>query len=146
MDADDGLEDDEPVAGWLHPDDRLWRHPSELAATPWPASSAAFAEPVAPAEPVAATAPTENATLARGGWQSRPWTIALLGGVIGALLATGLMSISNGLTHRSTTVVRPIEQVVTRAANQTPPLVTSNDAVVSIAQRLRPTIVQINVD
>src|SRR5436190_24081788 len=100
MDADDGLEDDEPVAGWLHPNDRLWRHPSELAATPWPASSAAFAAPVAP------VAPTENATLARGGWQSRPWTIALLGGVIGALLSTGLMSISNGLSHRSTTVGR----------------------------------------
>src|SRR3954447_8944599 len=36
MDADDGLDDDGRDAGWVDPDDRLWRHPSELNETPWP--------------------------------------------------------------------------------------------------------------
>src|SRR5438034_1979730 len=134
MDPDDGLDDDEPVAGWLHPDDRLWRHPSELSATPWPA---ALTE--APAPPPVPSPP-------RTRWQSRPWLTALLGGVIGALLASGLISVSNGITHRSTIVNRPYEQVVTRAANEAPPLVTGDGGVVAIAQRLRPAIVQINVD
>ena len=38
MDPDDELDDDGRDAGWVDPDDRLWRHPSEVAGTPWPAT------------------------------------------------------------------------------------------------------------
>ncbi|MDQ1398022.1 MAG: hypothetical protein QOG64_3281 [Acidimicrobiaceae bacterium] len=129
MDPEDGLEDEEPVAGWLHPDDRLWRHPSEMAEPPWPT-------------------PVARPPLAdESGRAARVWQVALLGGLIGALLTSGVMTISNGIGRRTTTVVRPIEQVVMPTANTGSPLVASPESrVVDIAQRLRPAIVQINVD
>src|SRR5687767_9262768 len=72
MELDDGFDDDEPVARWLPPDDRLWRHPSEVAANPWP-------------------------TVARSrGREPRMWTVALLAGVIGSLLTTGLIAVGGG--------------------------------------------------
>src|SRR5437667_282746 len=58
MEFDDGLEDEPSVFRTPPlPDDRIWRHPSELA----------------PA----------------GGYEARPWTIAVVAGMVGALLASG---------------------------------------------------------
>jgi S1-C subfamily serine protease len=138
MDADDGLDDDGGDAGWVDPDDRLWRHPSELNETPWPDS-------VAGTRGVAPPASDDG-----GRW--RPpgglWTVATLAGVIGAVLATGVIAVAGGLDRPSTTVVRPFEQVVMPASSSGAPtaLRAVNDPVVGIAQRLRPTIVQLVVD
>ena len=132
MKGEEGLDDDEPVGtpegGWLHPDDRLWRHPSELTVTPWPSAIAA---------PAASTRR-----------DARPWSLALLAGAIGALLASGLIATAGGLEGRRTTVIRPIEEVVRplAVADNSVSATTPEDPVVGIAQRIRPAIVQIVVD
>jgi S1-C subfamily serine protease len=125
VDPDDGLEDDGPVFAWLPPDDRLWRHPSELVMDPPPAR--------------------------RGGSAARElehriWTMALLAGLVGAVLATGV-GVAAGRFDRSTTVVRPVERVVdTTSALVTPALDPKETDVVQIAARLRPSIVELQVD
>lgn len=122
VDPDDGMEEDGPVLPWLPPDDRLWRHPSELATSPLPG-------------PVAVAAR-----------DSRVWTVALLAGVIGALLASGV-GVAVGNFQQSTTVVRPVERVVDSTI---PPLTTASSPkqsdVAAIADQLRPAMVGLLVD
>ena len=69
--VDDDADDDASVFGQpLPPDDRLWRHPSELS---WGARAA----------PARASA--------------RPWTLAMAAGTVGAILAVGAITVVNGL-------------------------------------------------
>jgi len=118
----DGIEEDGPVLPWLPPDDRLWRHPSELTTSP---------------------APGGQATIA---WDRRVWTVALLAGVIGAILASSV-GVAVGNFHQSTTVVRPVERVVDSTL---PPLTAVSNPrqsdVAAIADRIRPAIVGLLVD
>src|SRR5690348_3172860 len=68
MDPGESFSDDEPTAGWISPDDRLWRHPSEVAiASPRPARS-----------------------------EPRVWTIAILAGVIASMLTSSLIVAAGG--------------------------------------------------
>lgn len=130
VDPDDGLEEDEPLFPWLPPDDRLWRHPSELAsslagsssAAPNPAShptagtsegagaGAGAATTPSGAGPASGAIATSTAVAVRE-LDRRLWSVALLAGVVGALLASGA-GVMAGQYHHSTTIVRPIEQVV----------------------------------
>src|SRR5947208_12225311 len=106
MDSDYGLEDYDHDAGWVDPDDRLWRHPSELNETPWPTSMR--------------TGVTPGPQLDQGSRWKPPggmWTFAVLAGIIGAVLATGVIAVAGGLDRPSTTVVRPTEQVVMPATS-----------------------------
>ena len=113
-------DDDEPVAGWLHPDDRLWRHPSEVAHPAW-------------APPAAARPP---------GLDSRVWVVAVLGGLIGSLLTTGLITASGGFDRREVP-----SRSVERVASQAPVLrVAAPTTNVEIADRVRPTIAKLTVD
>lgn len=64
----DGPDDEEDPPPWLSPDDRLWRHPSEL--------------PTQPAGDAAR--------------QPRIWTVAIVSGVAGALASLGLVSALGG--------------------------------------------------
>jgi S1-C subfamily serine protease len=68
VDAGDGLSDDESSAGWISPDDRLWRHPSEVALAP---------RAVHRAEP-------------------RLWTVAVLAGVIASMLTSATIVAAGG--------------------------------------------------
>lgn len=68
MDVGDGLGDDEPTAGWISPDDRLWRHPSELEA---PRPKRRRTEP-------------------------RLWSVALLAGLIASLLTSAIIVAAGG--------------------------------------------------
>ncbi|HLY81472.1 MAG TPA: hypothetical protein VKQ71_00735, partial [Acidimicrobiales bacterium] len=124
MDPDD-LEDDGPVFAWLPPDDRLWRHPSELQTSPLhrPHRGSALRE-----------------------IEHRIWAVALLAGTVGALLASGV-GVATGGFHRSTTVVRPIERVVDPLAGPQVTLASNAEdtGVVGIAARLRPAIVELQV-
>jgi S1-C subfamily serine protease len=76
-DDHDGPEssEDPPTRPWLPPDDRLWRHPSELRSSGAPGGS--IPDPQ-----------TRARRLLGGGL----WTRALLGGVVGALVATGIVT------------------------------------------------------
>ena len=124
--AEDGTEEDEPLFPWLPPDDRLWRHPSELAARP--------------SGPTPAVAVHES--------NGRIWAVALLAGVVGALLASGV-SVVAGTYRRSTTVVQPFERIVEPA---TPMVTLASDSkgggniVVAIAARLTPSMVKLLVN
>jgi S1-C subfamily serine protease len=127
VDPDDGIEEDGPDFPWLPPDDRLWRHPSELQTNPLPIV------------PATATRTTEH----------RMWTVALLAGVVGALLASGV-GVAAGTFHHSTTVVRPVERVLDTTVDpqftQVAAIPKQSDLVVSIADALRPMIVELLIN
>ena len=129
MEPDDELDDDGRAAGWVDPDDRLWRHPSEVMATPWPGAS--------------------RPRRMRWQWGREPrlWSVAMLAGLIGALLASGVISVTGTFRGSTTTVVHPLESVMVPAANA-PTLAsfTSDDDTVHVAQVLRPSIVEIEVN
>jgi S1-C subfamily serine protease len=153
VDPDDGLEEDEPLFRWLPPDDRLWRHPSELAggvdAQPVdaePDSSAASPSDISATgtRPFSAGPRATTALLSARDVDRRLWTVALMAGVVGALFASGAGVVA-GQYHHTTTVVRPIEQVV-----QANPYVTiaanpKAQDIVDVAARMRPTIVELLV-
>lgn len=83
---DSAAEDEGPFLGWLPPDDRLWRHPSE--GIPVPDRIAVRARP----------------RLSSGG---RLWAMALLAGVIGALAASGIGAATSWFSQK-TTVIRDV--------------------------------------
>src|SRR5262249_19885949 len=103
-----------------------WRHPSEVAATPWPVA-------------------TQPPRTRRWGREPKLWSVALLAGLIGALLASGVIGTTGTFRRSMTTVVHPMESVMVPAAN-TLTSFTSDDDAVRIAQMLRPSIVEIEVN
>jgi S1-C subfamily serine protease len=102
-DGDDGAVFREPPP----PDDRLWRHPSELG----PPTVSLFAR--------------------------SPWALAVVSGLIGAVLASGLVAIAWG---RRTTRISTVEKLAT------PPVEAVSASVPSaadMAQKVRPAITQV---
>src|SRR4030095_15614759 len=99
--GDEDKDEDGGYSGWIDPDARLWRHPSEVAETPWPMSGQPPPRP------------------SRWRWGREPglWSVGLLAGVIGGLLATGVITATGAFRRSTTTVVRPMEQIVVPAAN-----------------------------
>ena len=119
MEDDEGLGDEDPVTPPLPPEDRLWRHPSELLSNPLPGRARRRRRP---------------------GKESRPWPVALLSGVIGALFATGLVAVTGGLrTHTDT--VRVVEREV-----PIPVPVAAGTTILKVAERMRPMVVRVRVD
>ena len=112
----DDVPGDEPERGWVHPDDRLWRHPSEIGS--------AFVAPMA-----SPRVKSQNA-----------WAVAGLAGMIGALLTAGLIAAVGGFSTRELPV-RSVEHVYEGQAAAL--RVTNDDAVVAVAQQLRPSIVEV---
>jgi S1-C subfamily serine protease len=124
VDPFDGHEEDEPFFPWLPPDDRLWRHPSELSSSPLPATTRVFGRRL----------------------DRRVWTAALLAGMIGAVAASGV-SVWLGAFHHATTVVRPIERVADQVTSEITPASNPKESdVVTIADEVRPAIVELLVD
>jgi S1-C subfamily serine protease len=83
MDVGDGPGDDEPVAGWVSPDDRLWRHPSEVV-------------PMGPR---------------RARREPQLWTVALLAGLIASMLTYAVIVAAGGFrrtTVASSQLVAPV--------------------------------------
>lgn len=99
MEPDDGLDEEGPFPPWLPPDDRLWRHPSE----------------------VASALRQTRSVVAERVW--RLWPAALIAGLVGALLASGIGAVA-GEFAGSTTVVKSVtNQMIpdTVATTVTPP-------------------------
>lgn len=118
----DDPSDDDVFLPPLPQEDRLWRHPSEIAAT--------GAAPSAPEPSVAARAtPT--------------WAVASAAGLIGAVLTMGVITLIGGLEPR---VVE--RQVVERVA--IPPVVAGisngDGGIVEVAERIRPAIARLEVE
>ncbi len=80
MEAEDNRDDEGPLFAWLPPDDRLWRHPSE----------------------VGASAPRRVPGI-RGGVINRNWAVAFAAALLGALLASGV-GMATGLFLQHTVI------------------------------------------
>jgi S1-C subfamily serine protease len=110
MEFDDGLDDDpSSFRTPPPPDDRLWRHPSEMLPKRIPGD--------------------------------RTWLVASISGLVGALLASGIVIAAGGLNNRGTERVVERQEVPIRTVS-TP----ATESVVDIAQRVRPAITQIRVE
>lgn len=86
QDGDDEFDDDASYRDPLHPDDRLWRHPSEMASVPAPGSRSI--------PDTVDFAPVPAHRRGRGGW-----TIAVASGLVGAS-AVLLVVLATGMTDR----------------------------------------------
>jgi putative serine protease PepD len=100
MEPDDGLDDDSPSTPLLPPDDRLWRHPSEMhlaAGSRGGGSGDLVSRP-----------PSGGLGSERSG-SHRVWALAVVAGLVGALAASGVGMIT-GVFERQTTVVGSVNQ------------------------------------
>lgn len=118
----DDEHDEQPSSGpLLPPDDRLWRHPSEMA----------VGKPAAPAaSPVAAPGRV---------FEGRLWPIVLVSGVVGAVLATAAAYSFGGATHRVT--VTALERDVDTGPVVSLASVGEPDGFVLSAERVQPSCV-----
>lgn len=112
-------DDDLPPVPMLPPDDRLWRHPSELADAPLPTG---------PALVVAPSLTERYRRLTRPKWLKPPTgpTPALpllLSGLVGALAAFGIVLLTGGYRHTTTVNSRVGGQNPVTAASAKLPMV-----------------------
>lgn len=124
MESDDELDDGESSAPLLPPDDRLWRHPSELSI-------------VGSCRAAGSSAPGMGS-----GWRpgdNRLWAVAVLAGAIGALLATGVGYAVGG--HHTRTVAVPAVERDLLSPVATLAAVGQSSGFVSGAQLVRPSCV-----
>lgn len=121
MDQDDALGDDDAHGPLLPPDDRLWRHPSEVAT---------HGLPYEPGEE-------------RG--SPRVWVVAGLAAVVSCLLTLGVVVATGGYRDRVRTVPA-VEQIVLPAGTLPAPAeVAPGSSQAEIADRVRPAIVRLEV-
>jgi serine protease Do len=119
---DDESDDDAPVFGApLPPDDRLWRHPSELG-------------------PVAGlTETTETDVHSRSG--ASHWGIAVVAGLVGAALSLGVVAMLGGF-HTKVVEKPVVEKVPVRAVAELAP---SPSGVVGATRSVAPAITRVDV-
>jgi putative serine protease PepD len=96
VEPDDGRDEEGPFSPWVPPDDRLWRHPSEVPAN-------------RPADAPASNQPRQDSANARllSGLRNpatRLWTIAVIAGLIGAVAASGIGMMTGAFQHKTTVV------------------------------------------
>jgi len=116
---DDDADLDRPVGSPLHPDDRLWRHPSELMSAGLPAA-------LQPAHHGSAMTRRER------------WLPVLLAGTVGALLTAGILAVPGALEGALVNDSR-----LGPATSSTMALAVRSDApagVAEAAERLRPSL------
>jgi putative serine protease PepD len=124
---DDDGDEDAPVFGTpLPPDDRLWRHPSE----------------------VGKAADTKPATTADGARHPRVWSIAVVSGLVGAVLTVGVVAAAGGLHEKVIDRPAALEKV---AVNPQTTLAAfsaaggSSSAVVAVTHAVAPAVVRLQV-
>lgn len=122
---DDGDDDVAPAGPPLPPDDRLWRHPSELRDHGL-GGGAALVTPTA-ARPE----------------RSAAWTQALLAGLVGAALATAVIAATGSFSPG--VVERPVIEKVAVTPVVSSPMLSGQRDVVAVAERLSPSIVRLDV-
>jgi serine protease Do len=119
----DDADDDAPVGGApLPPDDRLWRHPSELGLP----AGAAF---------TASSTATDPST-------TRLWAVAVVAGLIGSALSLGVVAVSGRLSDD--VVPQPVvERVAVRPPAAFNVASSSGQDVIAIAKAVTPSIARI---
>ncbi|MGH9275575.1 MAG: S1C family serine protease [Acidimicrobiales bacterium] len=124
MGLDDDADDDAVGAGPpLPPDDRLWRHPSELRE-----------------HGLSGAAVTVQPSASR----QITWSVAIVAGLAGAALSTGVIALTGSLSPR--TVERAVIEKVAVTPVVSSPMVRGERGVVAVAERLSPAIVRLDVD
>jgi S1-C subfamily serine protease len=119
---DDADDDDAPVSGPpLPPDDRLWRHPSELGL------------------PTAAGVMDSTTTDSSG---TRLWAVAVVAGLIGSALSLGVVAVAGRLSDESITQTA-VERVAVRPAAEYRMASASGQDVIAIAKSVTPAIARI---
>ncbi len=124
-----GDEDDEgPSTPWLPPDDRLWRHPSEVRGSP----------------PVPAKAPARGL----GGWfrgvDARPWLIGTTSGVAAALVCAAVL-IAAGAVDQSTPLTTHVVSTGVAGPSTTPITGGSTPNAPAIYDSVEPSVVGLSV-
>lgn len=122
MERDDAYGDDEPQPPLLPPDDRLWRHPSEVAAHGLPFEDAA---------------PPSRAP--------RMWAVAVLAAAVSALLTVGVVAVTGGLRQRVRTIPA-VERIALPAGSLSTAFGPARPGVSELGDRLRPSIVALEVE
>ena len=126
MPTDDDGDDDAPVFGLpLPPDDRLWRHPSELG-------------PAAP-PPAAAVDRARH---------PRMWSIAVVSGLVGAVLTVGVVAAAGGLRERVVEQPTALEKVAVNPQTTLAAFSATSgnaDRVVALTQTVAPAVVRVQV-
>ena len=123
MGLDDEGDDDAVDAGPpLPPDDRLWRHPSELREHGVGGAAIALRQPVA---------------------RQIAWSVVIVAGLAGAVLSTGVIALTGSLSPR--VVERAVVEKVAVTPVVSSPMVRGERGVVAVAERLSPAIVRLDV-
>jgi len=123
-DDDDSDEPGLPRAP-LPPDDRLWRHPSELG----------------PHARGAATPALEPGPARR---RSATWSVALAAGLAGAALSAAVIVVTGSLPER--VVERSVVEKVAMTPVVSSPMVRGERGVVAVAEHLAPAVVRLDVE
>ncbi|HEX4821105.1 MAG TPA: trypsin-like peptidase domain-containing protein [Acidimicrobiales bacterium] len=122
FDADD--DDDAPVGGApLPPDDRLWRHPSEVGAA------------------LSVPPPAPSSSDSSG---TRTWAVALVAGLIGSAMSLGFVAASGRLSND--VVEKPVvEKVAVRPSAEINAVSSGGPSIMTIAKNVSPAITRIEV-
>jgi len=124
MPADDDADDDgRPSGPPLPPDDRLWRHPSELAAAPAPGL-------------------TRGETAS--GRRPRAWPLAMAAALGGAAVATGALAATGALT--GDVVERHVIEKVAVTPVVSSPMGPSAPEMTALIDQMAPSVVRLRVD
>ncbi len=115
MDDDADDDDVDGTGAPLPPDDRLWRHPSELSS--WPTA-------------------TSPAPAGRGA----PWPVALVAGLAGAALCGGVLAVTGSLADPGTQ--RVVEKVALTPVVSSP-LVGDEQGVATVVEQTAPSVAQL---
>lgn len=108
----------------MPPDDRLWRHPSELGL---------------PVGPAFAASPSANDTSG-----TRLWAIAVVAGLIGSALSLGVVAVAGRLSN-DVVEKRVVERVAVRPIAELSAASSSGQGVIAIAKSVAPAIARIEV-
>jgi S1-C subfamily serine protease len=133
VEPEDGFEDEGPFSAWLPPDDRLWRHPSELGGDASrnvdPTQDLSAFEGIGSGDNDVTKDFDARLQATHGGVATqlrtgpvRNWAVAVVAGVVGALLASGVSMATREFGSRA-----PIVQ--TTASVSTPNTVAAPDTV-----------------
>jgi serine protease Do len=127
MELDDGLGDDEPERPLLPPDDRLWRHPSEIASHGLPGGRSL---------PMGRRV---RRSTGRGTFGS------FLSGAVGAVLVIGLVTAVGGFRVRNVPV-RSVEHVAVTDFNAVAPPARVTEATAEIVDKVHPAMVHVRAE